>query len=798
MLHSSRSERRRLESQRHRNKVLAVRQLMVERLEQRTVLAGSVAAAYAPHELLMQFKPSVSEAARTQALAAVQGTIVESLQRMPGGGANPYGVQRVNLPSAASVDAAISALKQNPNVRYAEPNWNYRASAVSNDPIYTSSQMWGTYSDDSPTVIGPSGTTNQYGSQAEEAWNPGYTGDRDVVVGVIDEGIYFDHPDLANNIWTNPFDPVDGIDNDGNGYVDDIHGWDFFNDDNSVYDGTGDDHGTHVAGTIGAQGGNATGVVGINWKTTMISAKFLGPSGGFTSDAVSALDYFADLKTRHGINIVATNNSWGGGGFSQALLDAITNTANEEILFIAAAGNAGSNNDAVNNYPSNYNTTAGAGYDAVIAVASIASNGLKASDTSYGLTTVDLGAPGVSIASTYPAGVFGTPYAFASGTSMATPHVTGAAALYATYQPSATADQIRSAILGSVTSTSSLNGFTATGGRLNISALMQGVTGPTFSIDDVSISEGNSGTSTATFTVTLSASFGNQVTVNYATANGSATAGSDYVSSSGTLTFAPGVESQTISITINGDTNVEANETFVINLSTATGGASIADAQAQGTIQNDDVQPPTLSSVVINSGVNFTNNAQRSQITTLQVTFSGPVTLDAGAFTLQNIGLYSASSSFIPTGQILYTPGTAQSFVITFGAGGGANGSTLNGVVKRAGGAAASTTGNSLADGNYKLTIDPSKVHQSDGQMLSGNNVFGAAQAEKFFRMFGDSDGDGDVDGTDTVRFRAAQTAYNAALDWNGNGSVTVNAADPNSDSNKFSANNGKKRRTNY
>jgi subtilisin family serine protease len=270
-----------------------------------------------------------------------------------------------------------------------------------------------------------------------------------VLVGVIDEGIDLNHPDLAPNIWTNPFDPLDGVDNDTNGYVDDIHGWDFFQDNNSIYDGSPtdsatDDHGTHVSGTIGAGGNNGIGVAGVNWNVGIIAAKFLGPFGGTTADAVEAVDYITDLKTRHGLNIVATNNSWGGGGYSQALHDAIIRAAKAGILFVAAAGNSGINNDSVPHYPSSYSTIegtpgeSGAGYDAVIAVASITSSGTKSSFSNYGRRRVDLGAPGSGVWSTTP----NNSYTSLSGTSMATPHVTGAAALYKSLAPGASASAV--------------------------------------------------------------------------------------------------------------------------------------------------------------------------------------------------------------------------------------------------------------------------------------------------------------------------------------------------------------------
>ena len=451
--------------------------LHCEQLEDRRLLAAVVAnQPYAPNEVLIQYVANANAAQKAQALGLVKGTVAETIHTKAMQSAGVGQLERVKLGSGVGIETAIAALSKNPMVKFAEPNYVYQPSAVSNDTYYTNGSLWGMYGSDSPSTVGPAGTTNQYGIDAERAWNANITGSASVVVGVIDEGIQVDHPDLVGNVWVNPYDPVDGVDNDGNGFVDDVNGWDFVNNDRTVYDGTGDDHATHVAGTIGGKGSNGTGVAGVNWNVTMISTKFLGANGGYTSDAVRALDYLSDLKARHGINIVATNNSWGGGGYSQSLHDAIIRSANRNILFVAAAGNGGSDgigdsNDSLASYPSNYNTTIGtstqsaASYDSVIAVASITSSGAISSFSNYGATTVDIGAPGSSIYSTLPGGTYGS----YSGTSMATPHVTGAVALYASTQPvGASAASIRSAILNSATPTASLAGKTVTGGRLNV------------------------------------------------------------------------------------------------------------------------------------------------------------------------------------------------------------------------------------------------------------------------------------------------------------------------------------------
>ena len=418
--------------------------------------AGSAAAgapAAAPGEVVVGYVGGATAPQRERARGRAAAVRAERVVAARAGRAE---VELVRLPAGKDRAAAIRQLEADPAVAYAEPNWTYTRAATATDPYVTDGRLWGMYGDASKPA-------NAYGSQAAEAWANGHTGSSSVYVGVIDEGIQFTHPELSGNVWTNPFDPVDGKDNDGNGYVDDVHGYDFANSDTSIYDGgtrgSLDDHGTHVSGTIAGKANNGAGVAGVTWSTTLISGKFLGRNGGSLAAAVKAVDYFTDLKTRHGLNIVATNNSWGGGAFSQALQDAIGRANSAGILFVAAAGNSGTDNDTTASYPSNYDVPN------VIAVAAIDKLGNLASFSQYGKRTVDLGAPGVDVWSTT---AFNT-YSSYNGTSMATPHVTGAAALYAASHPGASAATIKAAILGSAVPTASLTGRTVTGGRLDVS-----------------------------------------------------------------------------------------------------------------------------------------------------------------------------------------------------------------------------------------------------------------------------------------------------------------------------------------
>ncbi len=414
---------------------------------------------YVPNEVLVQFQPWASiqerDAAFRLAGAVEQDHIYTDAMRTAGSG----GIVRAR--TLGPVPNTLEALQNHPAVEFAEPNWIYTHQAVSDDPYYTGGQLWGMYGDATLPA-------KQFGSQAGEARANGSTGSATVYVGIIDEGVQYAHVDLDGNAAKNPGETggkgrknkeSNRIDDDGNGYVDDVRGWDFAGNNNTVYDGSTDDHGTHVTGTIGAEGGNGSGVVGVNWNVRFLVGKFLGPFGGTTANAIKAVDYFTDLKTRHGLNIVATNNSWGGGGFSQGLKDAIQRGADANILFVAAAGNNGSNNDTSPFYPASYDNAN------VIAVAAITSSGALASFSNYGAAAVDIGAPGSGIWSTVPTHSYNS----YSGTSMAGPHVTGAAALYAASHPGATAADIKAAILAAAIPMSSLAGRCVTGGRLDVS-----------------------------------------------------------------------------------------------------------------------------------------------------------------------------------------------------------------------------------------------------------------------------------------------------------------------------------------
>ena len=351
---------------------------------------------------------------------------------------------------SGNMEEAIRQIRRDPNVEYAEPNYIVHTALLPNDVNF--SKLYGLHN------TGQTGGTSDADIDAAEAWDI-TTGSSNVVIAVIDTGVDYNHQDLSTNIYINPGEVANnGIDDDNNGFIDDSRGWDFANNDNNPMDDQG--HGTHVSGTIGAAGNNNIGVVGVNWNVKILPVKFLDSFGsGTTADAIEAIEYATLMK------VDVMSNSWGGTGFSQAMEDAIKIANDAGILFVAAAGNSNVNNDASTFYPANYNIPN------VISVAATDHNDLLASFSNYGAATVHLGAPGVAVFSTVPNGscqlCSSNSYASLSGTSMATPHVSGAVGLIKAAYPNLKSDELKARLLNSVDALNSLNGITMTGGRLN-------------------------------------------------------------------------------------------------------------------------------------------------------------------------------------------------------------------------------------------------------------------------------------------------------------------------------------------
>ena len=361
-----------------------------------------------------------------------------------------FGIYNVTLTPGTGVDAAVTYYSAQPGVTAAEPDFVLRASVTPNDPSYGSLYAM-------PKISAPT------------AWDAS-TGSGNFVVAVIDSGVDYNHPDLAANMWRNPNEVNgDGIDNDGNGIIDDYYGANFIgaNSGNPMDDNS---HGTHVAGTIGAVGNNNTGVVGVNWNVKIMALKFLSASGsGSTSDAVEALNY----AVAKGVKV--SNNSWGGGGYSAAMFSALQAAQNAGHVFVAAAGNSNVNIDTSPSYPASYNLAN------VVAVVSTTSTDARSSFSNYGVNTTDIAAPGSSIYSTVPGGGYGTK----SGTSMASPHVAGAIALYWDAVPGATATEVINRLKSTGDTVSGLTTVVPGGKRLNVGALLANLNPPPDTISPV-------------------------------------------------------------------------------------------------------------------------------------------------------------------------------------------------------------------------------------------------------------------------------------------------------------------------
>ncbi len=398
--------------------------------------AGPQRPAYVPGELIVSFNDGVKQAAVNSALARVRGKLVK---RFP----NIHALH-VRVP-AGTAKQAVRVLKGLRGVKYAELNALRYLNATPNDPNFTS--LWGLNN------TGQTGGTFDADIDAAEAWNM-FTGSSAMVVADIDTGLDMAHPDIAANVYTNPGEIAgNGIDDDGNGYVDDVHGWDFARNDNDASDTETlcGGHGTHTAGTIGAVGNNGIGVTGVNWNVQIMPLKvfkvfFKVFCSASSTDIISAINYAADMGVR------VSNNSYGSTSYTQAERDAIEAS---NSVFVAAAGNDGMNTDITPQYPSAYDLPN------IISVAATDHDDLMASFSNFGVVTVDLAAPGVNTLSTTP----GNTYSFFSGTSMATPHVTGAATLLMAMDPTLTVNEVKWRLLAGV---DPLFLPVGTGGRLNI------------------------------------------------------------------------------------------------------------------------------------------------------------------------------------------------------------------------------------------------------------------------------------------------------------------------------------------
>ena len=405
-----------------------------------TVLPITVMAAQLPAAdgLIVKFRATASISSQIHALSTSGLRTVESFDLVPG-------LTHVRTVAGETIQSTLASILTNPNVEYAEPNYYVTALAVPNDPDF--SKQYGLHN------IGQTSGTAGADIDAVNAWDL-QTG-KDVIIAIIDTGVEYTHEDLIPNVWTNVNEiPGNGIDDDNNGFIDDVYGWDFSNNDSDPIDDMG--HGTHVAGIIAANTNNGIGISGINWRAKIMALKFIDAAGiGTTSNAIKAINYAVAMGAK------ISNNSWGGGAFTQGLYDTLSAANDAGHLFIAASGNNSTNTDDPANemhYPSSYDLPN------VISVAATDEFDSLGTFSNYGPVSVDLAAPGRQILSLW----LNNGYLSLDGTSMAAPFVAGAAGILLSTLPNLSINELRSALLDNVDLLPGLNGLTVTGGRLNL------------------------------------------------------------------------------------------------------------------------------------------------------------------------------------------------------------------------------------------------------------------------------------------------------------------------------------------
>ena len=399
-----------------------------------------------PTSVLVKFADGATPEQRAFVRAAIGGGIIETWPLVPG-------LEHLAIPGSVedAIDAVSMIGEATGAVEFVEPDLVAHLGGIPNDTSF--GQLWG-MNNTGQTVNSDPGIAGA-DVDANLAWDVA-TGSSAFVVGMADSGIRATHEDLAANRWTNPGEIAgNGIDDDGNGRIDDTWGWDFYNNDKDPTDDNG--HGTHTAGTVGAVGNNGRGVAGVCWNVRLAGLKIGSRNGSISlTAAISAIDYCI----AKGIKV--SNHSWGGGSPSSSFSAAVDRARTAGHLLVCAAGNSGANSETAPQYPASYPQ------DNIIAVASTTNDDALSSFSNYGSTRVDLGAPGSNILSTYIRNNANNAYAYLSGTSMATPHVTGAAALVWSQNPSWTYAQVRSKILSTVRPIPALSGRCVTGGVLNV------------------------------------------------------------------------------------------------------------------------------------------------------------------------------------------------------------------------------------------------------------------------------------------------------------------------------------------
>ena len=484
---------------------------------------------FVPYELLVKFRVDADRESAVKAHSQIGARVVDDL-----GG---FGWQRIKLPASADVADTVKRYENFPEVEFVQPNYYYHLLNTPNDIQYPNTGMYGLRKISAP-----------------QAWDL-TTGSSAVVVANIDTGVRYTHEDLSANMWTNPGETAgNGIDDDGNGFIDDIYGYDFFFNDSDPNDENR--HGTHTAGTIGAVGNNSIGVVGVNWNVKIMAIKIYNSSGFGTTSAmlVNAYNYVRLMKER-GVNIRVTNNSYGGCdeacGYDQATKDAIDALGNAGILNVFAAGNDSRNVEIQPAYPASYTSPS------ILSVAASSSTDTRAGFSNFGVTSVDLAAPGVGIQSTVHAS--NSSYGSLSGTSMATPHTAGAAALLSAYNPNLSAASLKATLMNTVDVLADWNGVVKTGGRLNVSNALLNQTVCSFNTPNSSITVPTKG---GTFSVNVTAPQNCDYSIR-SSVKWIKISGPDSLSGNGTVTFRV-----IVNTTINRSATIDiGGQTYTVNQS---------------------------------------------------------------------------------------------------------------------------------------------------------------------------------------------------------------------------------------